>query len=56
MYLNFDVVAKMLGFLTGSFPMEPWTRLINRRENIEKPSCIVSYVISIHAYVCGKID
>ena len=47
LYLNFDVLATTLGFLIGSFPMEPWTKMHNReRKNIMKFSLQCSHMIS----------
>ena len=53
MYLNFDVLERTSSFLTGSFPMELWTRMNNRgRKRLWKPPCIALMWFQImHMYV-----
>ena len=53
MYSNFDVLAMTSGFLTSSFPMEPWTRMNNReRKRLWKSPCIAPMWFQIwHMFV-----
>ena len=61
LYLNFVVVATTSGFLTGSFPMEPWTRKNNRerkKKDYENLVVLLScdFNLGISMWENGMID
>ena len=55
--LNVVVLATTLGFLTGSFLMEPWTKMHNREreKDYEILLAMFSCELKLLAYVCEKI-